>query len=589
MKTTFKLILVVVTSFSLAAASAYAVEITPGSLPPAAQESLNKGIIAAKLPDYLLAIRFFEEARKIAPQDPVIYLNLGLAESKIPGRELRAIAWFGAYLAAYPEASNAAAVKEQIAVLEVKNQSNVSRLIQTLQDSPAKDYSRIADVARLWADSGDYATALKTALLAGEIYGGSAQSYITAVQAKAGDIAGALHTAGVVERLDYRSDAFLEIAFIQLERGDLEGFGTTIVLARRASDQILDGHTKWNKLNAIAELQVKAGAMDGAQATLRVALTAVDLIVIPTEPERKDPYLSSRAQGQTSIANIQISAGDVAGAKQSLALAFKNSELISDPYQRSFYQRRIFESYGRASDVRSAIQTLKAYQKSVQLIADANIKREFTDYDVFTPRVVVDAQLNLGDFAAAVQTANAMKKGVQKESALGGIINAQVKAGDYRGAVKTNAELADADKRAYSLYNIVKAQAEVKDFVGAAKNAELIQVSKYKEFAVRAIAEESAKANDPVMPGPAQTLQPVVAKSSPPARTAADWVKMLDDNSRYGVALNTEPFLNLAGYLKSLPPSDNPEKVFESLHETAKTIVKAQNVITAMLKEQAGK
>ena len=39
----------------------------PAPLPPAAQQALDKGIIAAKVPDYLLAIRFFEEARKLAP------------------------------------------------------------------------------------------------------------------------------------------------------------------------------------------------------------------------------------------------------------------------------------------------------------------------------------------------------------------------------------------------------------------------------------------------------------------------------------------------------------------------------------------
>jgi len=103
----------------------------PAPLPPAAEEALNKGIIAAKVPDYLLAIRFFEEALKLAPQAPVIYMNLGLAESRILGRELRAIAWFGAYLAAYPDAPNAPAVKEQIGVLDIKNQSNILRLIGT--------------------------------------------------------------------------------------------------------------------------------------------------------------------------------------------------------------------------------------------------------------------------------------------------------------------------------------------------------------------------------------------------------------------------------------------------------------------------
>lgn len=283
MKSTRKLVIFVITFLALAMTSFNASAATLAPLPPAAQEALNKGIIAAKVPDYPLALRYFEEARKLAPKAPVIYLNLGLAESRISSRELRAMAWFGAYLAAYPDAPNAAAVKEQIGVLEVRNQSNISRLIQTLQDSSGKDVSRIASVATLWADSGNIAAALKTVPLAGDIYGGSAWGHIAAVQAKAGDIVGALKTAGIVERPNYRNDAFLGIADIQFERGDLNGAETTIALARGAADQILDGHDKWSNLRKIAELQIKAGKMDGAQATLRAALTDVNLIEIPAD------------------------------------------------------------------------------------------------------------------------------------------------------------------------------------------------------------------------------------------------------------------------------------------------------------------
>src|SRR6266481_5350461 len=139
--------------------------VAPAPLPSAAQEALNKGIIAAKVPDYLLAIRYFEEARKLAPTASVIFMNLGIAESKMPGRELRAIAWFGAYLAASPDAPNAAAVKEQIAVLEVRNQSNVSRLIKALQDAAHQSDRRhdLDQVAELWAKAGDISAALKIA------------------------------------------------------------------------------------------------------------------------------------------------------------------------------------------------------------------------------------------------------------------------------------------------------------------------------------------------------------------------------------------------------------------------------------------
>src|SRR5471030_1849083 len=69
-------------------------------LPPEAQEAVKKGIIAAKEQEWEIAIQSFQEARKTAPNAPELFYNLGLAESKIPGRELRAIAWFGAYLTA---------------------------------------------------------------------------------------------------------------------------------------------------------------------------------------------------------------------------------------------------------------------------------------------------------------------------------------------------------------------------------------------------------------------------------------------------------------------------------------------------------
>lgn len=147
----------------------------PAPLPPDAQLLIDKGVLAAKQQDYLLAIRYFQDARKLSPQAPEIYFDLGLAESKIPGRELRAIAWFGAYLAANPNAQNAAAVKEQIDVLDVKSQSNISHLIQTAQDAaikipigdpnawpyPGTYHHDVAleGVAGLWAKFGDFEAA----------------------------------------------------------------------------------------------------------------------------------------------------------------------------------------------------------------------------------------------------------------------------------------------------------------------------------------------------------------------------------------------------------------------------------------------
>lgn len=187
------------------------------SLPSAAQDALDKGIIAAKVPDYPLAIRYFEEARKLAPTAPVVFMNLGIAESKIPGRELRAIAWFGAYLAALPAAQNATAVKEQIAVLDVKNKSNVSRLIKAVQDAASqipedtrmptmgRDKEHILyQVSKLWARIGDIASAQKTAKLITKsaMWQDSALEAVAGAQFKASDHAGALQTAGAIHDKD---------------------------------------------------------------------------------------------------------------------------------------------------------------------------------------------------------------------------------------------------------------------------------------------------------------------------------------------------------------------------------------------------
>ena len=116
------------------------------ALPQDAQEAVKKGVIAAKQQDYLLAIRYFEEARKVSPAAPEILYELGQAESRIPGRELRAICWFEAYLAADPYSLNWALVKDQIDVLDVTSRSNLSRLM--IQDCTKGNLLKINRVTR---------------------------------------------------------------------------------------------------------------------------------------------------------------------------------------------------------------------------------------------------------------------------------------------------------------------------------------------------------------------------------------------------------------------------------------------------------
>ena len=137
-------------------------------IPTAAQAPFGKGLLAAQQQEWEIALQSFQEARKAAPDAPEIYYNLGLTESKLPGRELRAIAWFGAYLAMNPNALNLPAVKNVIASLQIKNEGNIRRLIKTLQSSvelvnkPLSKSSYEDDIAVAQLSVGEFAGAQKT-------------------------------------------------------------------------------------------------------------------------------------------------------------------------------------------------------------------------------------------------------------------------------------------------------------------------------------------------------------------------------------------------------------------------------------------
>src|SRR5437762_3013219 len=176
--------------------------------------------MAAKQQEWEIAIRSFQEARKTAPDAPEVFYNLGLAESKMPGRELRAIAWFGAYLSATRNAPNAAAVKDKIAELQIKNEGNTSRLINQVQEIALQlkvkklDFGHLLeDVAGLWTKAGNFTAALSAANLIGSdlvVQTDSkhrAKEKVAIAQAAAGDITSALKTADLIEGLLEKSRA----------------------------------------------------------------------------------------------------------------------------------------------------------------------------------------------------------------------------------------------------------------------------------------------------------------------------------------------------------------------------------------------
>ena len=269
-------------------------------LPPAAQEAFDKGVLAAQQQEWMIAIQNLEKARLSAPDAPIIYFNLGLAESKVAGRELRATAWFGAYLASNPNAPNASAVKDLIARLQIKNDGNTFRLIQSFQDAVyGTERQRVFNsqtdtVIDLWASTGNFA--------------------------------GALQYADSFQDPYYKNWVQRMVARRQADAGDMAGAHQTFLIALRTLDLIKDPKEKQIALHQFATAQAEAGDVAGAIQTV----------------DRFDNDRGAKYSSQSAIALAQAKLGDTLGARQTLDAARVTADRAGDPF-KDYYKKLVPE------------------------------------------------------------------------------------------------------------------------------------------------------------------------------------------------------------------------------------------------------
>ena len=352
-------------------------------LSPDAQDAVRRRMIAAQQQDYPTAIHYFENARKAAPNSPEIYFDLGLAESKVPGRELRAMAWFGAYLAANPQARNAAEVKNAIDVLEVKSRGNVSRLVKlaadrqnmekVLQSVNSSQYKTVdnifvfqaeLDLALALGAEGDVNSSvemLNDAQATGELQSQTSlferdASYLAVQAAWAGNYVGANRIADIMPPLPPSAPTY-----------------------ERALDA---SYTR----RSIADIQAKNGDIPGALATA-------------SRVERDD----ERANAFSHIVNAQLDIGDIAGAH-------RTAPLITDAAYRSQSDRAIAAAEANTAEI-ARRQALGPIRDQPQAKTAAQLISELfgeSDDDVSKP-LNAPVMLDLADYASQLPAADPSK------------------------------------------------------------------------------------------------------------------------------------------------------------------------------------
>lgn len=141
-----------------------------------AEHAFKQGLQELKKKNWKAAIDRFREAQRFAPVWSSALFNLGWANDQAGGRELRALRWYKAYLAAAPGAEDAEAVEARIEQLKSATQNSIDKLMGMQEDIirvvptskyhlflPSKRQDAIRSFAEAWLDMGKPQEALSLA------------------------------------------------------------------------------------------------------------------------------------------------------------------------------------------------------------------------------------------------------------------------------------------------------------------------------------------------------------------------------------------------------------------------------------------
>jgi RNA polymerase sigma factor (sigma-70 family) len=194
------------------------------------------------------------------------------------------------------------------------------------------------------------------------------------------DPARAIARAREIPDENYRFNVFIDTAVAQARAGDVAGAQRTVGLIRAP------GYFKLRPWQAIAEAQLKAGDQKAAEVTLREALAVVE-----EELKQQDHWFGRKLELLIDYAVAQGRAGDRAGAKATLARVEKLLEPGSRP-ESTQWLARLAQAQAKVGDREAARRTVK------------RLSRVANDNGDERP-AIASVQLALGDYEAAARDA----------------------------------------------------------------------------------------------------------------------------------------------------------------------------------------
>ncbi|NNM86771.1 MAG: hypothetical protein HKL96_13565 [Phycisphaerales bacterium] len=520
--------------------------IQASTLPRAAADAISKGKIAAQANDYRLAARYFMQARSAAPGAPVIDYYLGLAESKLPGRELRAICWFGLYLINEPTLPKTlvTAIKHEIRVLSVRSEMSASSVLKLAQAAALK----IAHVRRDGISFRSVAIVSIASDWAEDHHEFAAAKLIPTLSKHPG----------------FQSMVWQDIAEDQVAAGDIASLNSaeaTLQKAYLAATLVTAPPDSCDALLSIAYRAIDAGAVD---------ITAESLATAKGIATARITNLSMRCGVLWQIAQAYASADNLTAAHKAAAAAAAITQSTgAQPYAAyrsdalaAIAYKMIFWSGGFKQDV----QTAKRLKTELGTQTDGGDSELLKIVRLLLPTCTRMTHLQAGPLKIAQLISDPYYRCRTLLLITAREIRLQ-SANDLKDAGKRFLQLAqtantigDEEERIEIYYRLAPQQA----------HAGLTSDARATRAIVAHMAETSYFAG--------QRLLQLRAASAPPAKKAAALLQ-----NELQTRLTKAYFLDLPDFLKTLPAAKSPAQLYSPLESAASSIIyERQNIDKAL-------